>query len=62
MPDAPANMLFPLWSPGTHDRLEAAGAQFYRLFAPEGRERARLVTSWSTTAADVDAFLAALQP
>lgn len=62
VPDAPANMLFPLWSPGTHDRLEAAGAQFYRLFAPEGRERARLVTSWSTTAADVDAFLAALQP
>jgi threonine aldolase len=59
VPDAPANMLFPEWSPGTHDRLEAAGAHFYRLPAPETRERARLVTSWSTTEADVDAFLAA---
>ncbi|MGL4239415.1 threonine aldolase family protein [Tabrizicola sp.] len=59
VPDAPANMLFPEWSPGTHDRLEAAGAHFYRLNAPEGRERARLVTSWSTTAEDVDRFLAA---
>jgi threonine aldolase len=57
VPDAPANMLFPLWAPGTHDRLEAAGAHFYRLPAPEGRERARLVTSWSTTEADIDAFL-----
>jgi threonine aldolase len=60
VPEAPANMLFPEWSPGTHDRLEAAGAQFYRLSAPDGRERARLVTSWSTTDADVDRFLAAL--
>jgi threonine aldolase len=59
VPDAPANMLFPEWTPGTHDRLEAAGAHFYRLPAPEGRERARLVTSWSTTEADVDRFLAA---
>jgi threonine aldolase len=57
VPEAPANMLFPEWSPGTHDRLEAAGAQFYRYPAPEGRERARLVASWSTTPADVDAFL-----
>jgi threonine aldolase len=60
VPDTPANMLFPEWSPGTHDRLEAAGAVYYRLPAPEGRERARLVTSWSTTEADVDRFLAAL--
>ncbi|MFN5998198.1 MAG: threonine aldolase family protein [Paracoccaceae bacterium] len=59
VPDAPANMLFPEWSTGTHDRLEAAGAHFYRLPAPSGRERARLVTSWSTTEADVDRFLAA---
>jgi len=57
IPEAPANMLFPEWAPGTHDRLEAGGAQFYRLSAPEGRERARLVTSWSTTDADVDRFL-----
>ena len=59
LPEAPANMLFPEWQPGTHDRLEAAGAVFNRMPAPEGRERARLVTSWSTTPADVDAFLAA---
>jgi threonine aldolase len=59
VPESPANMLFPEWSTGTHDRLEAAGAAFYRLPAPQGRERARLVTSWSTTAQDVDRFLAA---
>lgn len=60
VPEAPANMLFPEWSPGTHDRLEATGAVYYRLPAPEGRERARLVTSWSTTEADVDQFLSAV--
>lgn len=60
VPDSPANMLFPEWSPGIHDRLEAAGAVYYRMPAPEGRERARLVTSWSTTETDVDSFLAAL--
>jgi len=60
VPEAPANMLFPEWDPGTHDRLEAAGAQFYRLAAPAGRERARLVTSWCTSAAEIDRFLAAL--
>lgn len=59
VPEAPANMMFPEWPSGHHDRLEAAGAQFYRFPAPEGRERARLVTSWSTTEADVDRFLAA---
>ena len=55
-----ANMQFPEWSEGTHARLEAAGAVYYRFPAPEGREGARLVTSWSTTEADVDQFLAAL--
>jgi threonine aldolase len=57
VPDAPANMMFPEWPTGTHDRLESAGAAYYRMPAPEGRERARLVTSWSTTVADVDQFL-----
>ena len=57
VPEAPANMMFPEWAPGTHDRLEAAGAVYYRFPAPENRERARLVTSWSTTEADVDRFL-----
>ena len=37
--------------------MEAAGAAYYRFPAPEGRERARLVASWSTTEADVDRFL-----
>jgi threonine aldolase len=60
VPPAPANMLFPEWETGTHDRLEAAGAVYYRLPAPQGHERARLVTSWSTTETDVDRFLAAL--
>ena len=59
VPDSPANMLFPEWAAGTHDRLQAAGAAYYRFPAPEGRERARLVASWSTTEADVDSFLAA---
>jgi threonine aldolase len=59
VPDVPANMLFPEWAEGTHDRLNAAGAVYYRFPAPVGRERARLVTSWSTTEEDVDRFLAA---
>ncbi len=60
VPAAPANMLFPEWSTGTHDRLERAGAVYYRMPAPDGCERARLVTSWSTTTKDVDRFLGAL--
>ena len=59
VPPADANLLFPEWPTGHHDRLEAAGAHFYRFSAPEGRERARLVASWSTTDGDVDRFLAA---
>ncbi len=57
--DSPANMMFPEWATGTHDRLEGAGAVYYRMPAPEGRERARLVTSWSTTEDHVDSFLSA---
>lgn len=56
-----ANILFPEWNAGTHARLEAAGAAYYPFPAPEGREAARLVTSWSTTEADVDDFLTALR-
>lgn len=58
---AEANILFPEWAVGTHARLEAAGAAYYPFPAPMGRERARLVASWSTTEADVDQFLAALR-
>ncbi|MCU0817349.1 MAG: beta-eliminating lyase-related protein [Cypionkella sp.] len=54
-----ANMMFPEWPEGTHARLQEAGAAYYTHPAPKGREAARLVTSWSTTEADVDAFLAA---
>jgi threonine aldolase len=57
VPPSDANMLFPEWPAGHHERLEGAGAAYYRFPAPEGRERARLVASWSTTEADVDAFL-----
>ncbi len=60
VPDSPANMLFPDWPSGTHARLETAGAAYNRMPAPEGRERARLVTSWSTTKAEVDRFLSAV--
>ena len=55
-----ANILFPHWEPGISARLRAAGAQFYDAPAPEGREGARLVTSWATTEADVDALLAGI--
>jgi threonine aldolase len=56
-----ANILFPEWPLGTHERLQAAGAMYYPFDAPAGRERARLVASWSTTEADVDGFLSALR-
>lgn len=56
-----ANILFPEWATGIHAKLEAAGAAYYPFPAPMGRERARLVTSWSTTERDVDEFLSALR-
>jgi threonine aldolase len=58
---AQANMMFPEWALGRHARLRAAGANYYDMPASEGREGARLVTSWSTTEADVDAFVQALR-
>lgn len=54
-----ANMLFPQWPIGHHAGLTAKGAAYYPMPAPQGREAARLVTSWCTTEAEVDAFLAA---
>lgn len=56
-----ANILFPEWDAGGHQRLQRAGAVYYDLPAHPGREAARLVTSWSTTEADVDAFLSVLR-
>lgn len=54
-----ANMQFPMWPEGTHARLERGGAVYNSIPVAKGREAARLVTSWSTTEADVDSFLAA---
>ena len=59
---AQANILFPEWSPGTHARAEARGAQYYPGTAAPDREAARLVASWRTTEADVDTLIAALKP
>ena len=59
---APANMLFAGFASGTNARAEARGAIYYPAPAPDGREGARLVASWSTTPADVDALIAALMP
>lgn len=56
-----ANMMFPEWPAGGHARAQGAGAVYYAWPLPDGREGARLVTSWCTTEADVDAFCAALQ-
>jgi threonine aldolase len=58
---APANMLFPEWPQGTHARAKAKGAAYYQIPAPNGREGARLVCSWSTTEADVDGLLGVLR-
>ncbi len=57
---APANMLFAEWDAGGHARLAKAGAAYYDMPAPIGREAARLVTSFCTTEAEVDDFVAAL--
>ncbi|OZA11872.1 MAG: low specificity L-threonine aldolase [Rhodobacterales bacterium 17-64-5] len=59
---APANMLFPLWPQGTNDRAIARGAIYYPMPAPQGQDSGRLVASWSTTEADVEAVLGALTP
>ena len=56
-----ANMMFPEWPAGTHVRAEGKGAHYYPFPAPEGREAARLVTSWNTPEAEVDGLLAVLR-
>ena len=57
-----ANMMFPRWPAGGHARLKAADARYYAWDLPDGHEGARLVTSWNTTEAHVDRFVAALAP
>ncbi len=58
---AEANISFPHFPVGTHARAHGAGAVYYDMPAPEGREAARFVASWSTTEDDVAGLLAALQ-
>ncbi|MEM6972857.1 MAG: beta-eliminating lyase-related protein [Pseudomonadota bacterium] len=53
-----ANLMY-LHLPGpTHAALQAAGAVYYTHDRPFGAVEARLVTSWSTTPAEVETFLA----
>jgi threonine aldolase len=59
--DGTANELFPVLDEARVAALQGAGADFHVWEElPDGRKRIRLVTSWSTTAEDVNAFLAAL--
>ena len=53
----PANLIFAHLPATTHARAQAAGAVYYRT----DETLCRLVTSWSTTEADVDALLAAFR-
>jgi threonine aldolase len=59
--DVAANLMFPTFPPGTHDRIEAQGVRYYRFPDTQTGQTARFVTSWSTTDADVDAVLTALR-
>ena len=65
--DVEANAVFAAWPRARHRALREAGAEYY--LWPEGQSlegpdaeplSARLVCSWSTTEAEVDAFLAVL--
>jgi threonine aldolase len=59
--ESSANELFPVISNATAEKLRTAGAVFHTWDElPNGEQRVRLVTSWSTTEAEVDAFLASL--
>ena len=61
------NMMFVEFAQDAHETLRAAGAVYYDWPAAvgtkvaEGAAQARLVTSWSTTEADVDRFLSILR-
>jgi threonine aldolase len=58
-----ANIIFADMSRATHQRLHAAGAEYYVLAgdhtkgAPDEMLPARLVCDWSITAAQIDRFL-----
>ncbi len=54
------NEVFPVMTTATADRLRAGGARFHTWQARGAEEMVRLVTSYATTDAEVDAFLALL--
>lgn len=58
---AEANISFPHFPVGTHARAHGAGAVYYDMPPPEGREAARFVASWSTRPEDVAALLGTLR-
>jgi threonine aldolase len=58
---AEANISFPHFPAGTHARAQGVGAVYYEMPAPEGREAARFVASWSTTPEDVAGLLGSLR-
>lgn len=64
--ETPANILFPRFPQALHEKMHAAGADYYVWSGndedtPETLQTARLVTSWATTEADVDRFLELLR-
>jgi threonine aldolase len=65
-----ANILFVLLPQALHDRLQAAGAHYYVFHTdrsdpatvPSGHVLVRLVTSFATTEADIEKFIALAKP
>jgi threonine aldolase len=65
-----ANILFVLLPQNVHERLQAAGAHYYVIHTdrtdpatvPPGHVLARLVTSFATTEADIEKFIALAKP
>jgi threonine aldolase len=62
-----ANIIFAHWARAMHQRLHAAGAQYYVMAGDyttgpaDEMLQARLVTDWSVTSESVDQFLAILR-
>lgn len=58
--DSPTNQVFPVFTKAQYDSLSENFLMTYMETLDEGRILARLVTSWATSEASVDAFLAAI--
>lgn len=54
------NMVFALFDQSADAAVRAVGAQYYTEDNPDGRLEARLVTSWSSRLADVEALISAV--